>query len=388
MRFDVVIVGAGLVGSSLALALKGTGLRLALVEPRPPAPLPGDGSWDTRVYAISPGSAAFLEAGGAWGRLDPARLGPVLEMEIRGDDPASELRFSAYDAGVPELATILESRLLAAAMWQALAGQAELELLCPAACASLALEESGARLALQDGRELEAALVVGADGAESWVRGQAGIAAAPEPYGQMGVVANFSVGIPHRGIARQWFRRDGILALLPLAGDRVSMVWSTWDEQARELAALEPAALCARVAEASAGACGELAVITPAAAFPLRLLRLKTCIGRRLALVGDAAHNVHPLAGQGVNLGFRDARELAAVLAGRGAQPDCGHRSLLRRYERARREDVALMQLTTDGLQKLFNNDDPVLAQARNLGLRLTDRLAPARNFLIRHALG
>src|SRR5512134_1547641 len=231
MRFDIVIVGAGLVGASLALALRGTGLRVALVESRPPAPLPGDGSWDTRVYAISPGSAAFLETGGAWGRLDPARLGSVLEMEIRGDDSTSELRFSAYDAGVPELATILESGQLAAAIWEALRGQADLEVFCPAACASLALEESGAALTLQDGRALEAALVVGADGAESWVRGQAGIAAEPEPYGQMGVVANFAIGTPHRGIARQWFRRDGVLALLPLAGDRMSMVWSTWDEQ-------------------------------------------------------------------------------------------------------------------------------------------------------------
>ncbi|HSD59338.1 MAG TPA: UbiH/UbiF family hydroxylase [Burkholderiales bacterium] len=388
MHFDIVIVGAGLVGASLALALRGTGLRVALVEPRPLAPLPGDGSWDTRVYAISPGSAAFLAAGGAWERLDPARLGPVLEMEIRGDDSASELRFSAYDAGVPELATILESRLLAAAIWEVLQGQPDLELFCPAACAALALEDSGAVLTLDDGRALGTALVVGADGAESWVRSQAGIAAVSEPYGQMGVVANFAIGTPHRGIARQWFRRDGVLALLPLAGDQVSMVWSTWDEPARELAALEPQALCVRLADATRGVTGELSVITPATAFPLRLLRLKTCIGRRVALIGDAAHNVHPLAGQGVNLGFRDARELAAVLAGRGAQPDCGHHGLLRRYERARREDVLLMQFTTDRLQKLFNNDNPALAQARNLGLRLTEQLAPAKNFLIRHALG
>jgi ubiquinone biosynthesis UbiH/UbiF/VisC/COQ6 family hydroxylase len=388
MFFDLVIVGAGLVGTSLALALKGSGLRIALVEPRPPAPVPADGSWDVRVYAISPGSARFLEAAGAWSRLDPGRVAPVREMQVLGDDGGSELRFSAYEAGLPELAFIVESRGLQHALWEALRGQEGLETCCPAIAVALELEASRAILRLEDGRVLEGGLLVGADGADSWVREQAGIPAQPRPYGQMGVVANFETGAPHRGIARQWFRRDGVLALLPLPGDRASMVWSTWDDQARELAALEPGALCARVAEATGGAAGALSLVTPAAAFPLRLLRLGSCFGPRVALIGDAAHNVHPLAGQGVNLGFGDARELAAVLRARGAQPDCGHPLLLRRYRRLRREEVLAMQFTTDGLQKLFNNAVPGLAQARNLGLRITGKLGPIRNFLIRRALG
>lgn len=388
MIFDVVIVGAGLVGTSLALALRDSGLRTALLEPRPVAAVPEDGSFDVRVYAISPGSARFLDEGGAWGRIDPARVEPVLEMQVRGDDGSSELRFSAYDSGLPQLACIVESRRLQQALWQALEGQENIEVLCPAAPAALELGESRAVLTLQDGRALEARLVVGADGAESWVRTQAGMPARPQPYGQMGVVANFETTVPHLGVARQWFRRDGVLALLPLPGNRVSMVWSLWDERAQELVGLDPSGLCARVAEAAGADAGDLSLITPAAAFPLRLLRLSSCIGPRLALIGDAAHNVHPLAGQGVNLGFGDARELAAVLRARGPQPDCGHPLLLRRYQRARREEVLAMQLTTDGLQRLFNNAVPGLAEARNLGLRLTGQLGPIKNFLIRRALG
>lgn len=388
MFFDVIIAGAGLVGASLALALRGSGLRVALLEPRPVPAVPEDGSFDVRVYAISPGSARFLDAGGAWSRIDPARVAPVLEMQVRGDDGNSELRFSAYDAGLPQLAFIAESRRLQQALWEALRGQENLEVFCPASPMALELAEPRALLTLQDGRALEARLVVGADGAESWVRTQAGIPAQPRPYGQMGVVANFETTVPHLGAARQWFRRDGVLALLPLPGDRVSMVWSTWDEGAQELLALDAGALCARVEEASGGAAGNLSVITPAAGFPLRLLRLESCIGPRLALIGDAAHNVHPLAGQGVNLGFGDARELAAVLRARGAQPDCGHSLLLRRYQRARREEVLAMQFATDGLQKLFNNAVPGLGVARNLGLRLTGQLGPLKNFLIRQALG
>ncbi|HET9700159.1 MAG TPA: UbiH/UbiF family hydroxylase [Burkholderiales bacterium] len=388
MIFDVVIVGAGLVGTSLALALRDSGLRTALLEPRPVAAVPEDGSFDVRVYAISPGSARFLDQWGAWGRIDPARVEPVLEMQVRGDDGRSELRFSAYDSGLPQLACIVESRRLQQALWQALQGQENIEVLCPAAPAALDVGESSAVLTLRDGRALEARLVVGADGAESWVRTQAGIPGQPQPYGQMGVVANFETTVPHLGVARQWFRRDGVLALLPLPGNRVSMVWSLWDEQARELVGLDPSELCARVSEAAGADAGNLSLITPAAAFPLRLLRLSSCIGPRLALIGDAAHNVHPLAGQGVNLGFGDARELAAVLRTRGPQPDCGHPLLLRRYQRARREEVLAMQLTTDGLQRLFNNAVPGLAEARNLGLRLTGQLGPIKNFLIRRALG
>jgi len=383
--FDVVIVGGGLVGLSLARALAGSGLALALVEPQPPGRIPG-ADWDNRIYAVSPGSALFLAHGGAWERLPQERLTRVETMRICGDDDGARLEFSAYDAGLRELAWIVENGRLQHALWQAMHGQ-DIRVYRPANLASLELQPDKALLRLDDGTELAARLVVGADGAESAVRVQAGIGVTPFDYRQLGVVGNFSCEMPHHGTAFQWFLRDGVLALLPLPGNRVSMVWSIDQDRGRELLALPPAELAAAVASASRGTLGELRSMAPAAAFPLKLQRVKQFARPRVALAGDAAHNVHPLAGQGVNLGFRDARELAAVLMDRGPQSDCGDFALLRRYERARREDVAAVQLTTDGLQKLFGSEAVMVAKARNLGLGLVERQPWLKNFLVHHAV-
>lgn len=388
MDFDLVIVGAGLVGSCLALALKDSGLKLAVVENHVPPPPPKDASWDSRIYAISPGSAALMESSGVWGRLDSARITPVHEMQVFGDDGKSRLVFSAYEAGVPELAFIVENRLLQDAMMGALNGQENLAMFCPAKLSEVEWSSAQATLRLADETVLRSRLLVGADGADSWVREKAGIGAAPQPYRQMGVVANFVTEKRHRNIAWQWFRVDGVLALLPLPGERVSLVWSAEEEQAKELLSVAPDEFCRRAAEASHHVLGGLQLITPPAAFPLRMMRVATLVKPRLALIGDAAHNIHPLAGQGVNLGFRDARELASVLVCRGAQSDCGDFGLLRRYERARREDILTMQITTDALQKLFNNALPGLPALRNFGLRLTDGLPVIKSLLMQHALG
>ena len=388
MDFDVIIVGAGLVGASLAAALKDSGLRLALVENAAPPALPRDDSWDSRIYAITPANAAFLDRLGVWSQLDPSRITPVSEMHIFGDDGRARLDFDAYEAGLSELTFIAESRLIQDGLWRALQKQDNLELIAPARCANLLLGEDAAVLRLEDGRELRAALVVGADGRESWVRSQAGIEAKPTPYRQLGVVANFDTELPHGNAARQWFREDGILAWLPLPGKRISIVWSAFEDLAAELMALPPEAFCARVQEAGHNALGELRLITPPAAFSLRVLHLDHLVKSRLALVGDAAHNVHPLAGQGVNLGFQDAAELAKVLMERGPQRDCGDHLLLRRYDRARQEDILAMQLLTTGLQRLFNNNNPLLRTMRNLGLSFTGSQSWLKNRLVQHAAG
>jgi 2-octaprenylphenol hydroxylase len=384
MDLDVVIIGGGLVGASLATALKSSGLSIGLLESQP-ASANNDG-WDSRIYAISPGNAKFLEECGAWQHLDMGRVQAVHAMRVFGDEGA-ELDFSAYEIGAPELNFIVENRLLQQALWQALEQQDNLTLFHPARCASLAWHDDYAQLSLQDGREIRAKLIVGADGRDSWVRQQAGITATPSLYQQHGVVANFTAENPHRGTAFQWFQPNGILALLPLPQQMVSMVWSVSPDKSAALLALPHEELCAEVATASHHTLGELKLVTAPAAFPLRLLNLPRIIASRLALVGDAAHNVHPLAGQGVNLGFRDARELANVLLLRGAQADCGDAHLLRRYERARREDIVSMQLTTDALKHLFNNNNPLLRRLRNLGLSVTDRIVPLKKMLSRHAL-
>jgi ubiquinone biosynthesis UbiH/UbiF/VisC/COQ6 family hydroxylase len=384
--FDIVIIGGGLVGLSLARALAGSGLRQALIEQHPPASPPADASWDSRIYALSPGSAAFLEECGAWRRLPPERVARVEAMRVYGDDPGARLEFNAYDAGLRELAFIVENGRLQHALREA-AREQDLRIYCPAGWTTLEFHDDHVAIRLEDGTELTARLVIGADGAESRVRAHAGIAVRASNYRQLGVVANFSCEKPHRGVAFQWFRRDGVLALLPLPGNQVSMVWSIAEERGRELLAAPEAALAAEVESASGGTLGALRVITPAAGFPLKLQSVTQFTKPRLALVGDAAHNVHPLAGQGVNLGFRDTRVLAGVLKERGLQNDCGDYALLRRYERARREDVLAMEVATDGLQKLFNSDAVFLARARNLGLKLVDRQPWLKNFLVHHAV-
>ncbi len=386
-QFDVVVVGGGLVGATLALALEPHGYSVALVEPYGPPALPGANAWDTRVYSISPGSADLLRRCGVWDALPQERVARVEEMHIFGDDGTSTLRFSAYDASLRELAYIVENSVLHHALWTQLRESNSIRVYSPARCATVVWEDRTVALTLDQGDTLTAELIVGADGADSWVREEAGIHSMRQPYGEVGVVANFGTMRPHRGIAYQWFGRHGVLALLPLPGDRVSMVWSTPEAHAEELMQMSANDLADAVADASGYALGSFELITPAAGFPLKLQRVSALVAPHVALVGDAAHNLHPLAGQGVNLGFRDVRQLAAVLAAPGGHTNCGDYQLLRRYERARAEDIAAMRAATDGLQKLFNAEAVWVARARNMGLAALDQVSPLKNLLIRHAI-
>jgi ubiquinone biosynthesis UbiH/UbiF/VisC/COQ6 family hydroxylase len=388
MQFDVVIVGGGLAGLALACALRDTRLKIALVESRAPAPAAG---WDARVYAISPANADFLRRIGAWKHLDAARIAPVHAMKVRGDGD-SRLDFSAYEAGVPELGWILESSLMACELWENVKRQGNLTLLCPASPQSMDMGSEAVVLTLSDGRTLSSRLLIGADGRDSWVREAAGLNAVNTPYGEMGVVANFTCERPHRGIARQWFRDDGVLAWLPLAGGdgihRISIVWSTPDAHAEALLALPGDELAERVAAAGNHELGKLAPLTPAAAFPLRLMRVPRCVASRLALVGDAAHGIHPLSGHGINLGYQDARVLAELLAATPEWQDIGSERLLQRYQRARREETILMQYTTHTLHQLFREKLPGLKPLRNIGMNLTNALPVLKTQLVRFAIG
>ena len=383
-QFDLIIVGGGLAGASLALALRDSRLRIALVESQPPCPAVG---WDARVYAVSPVNAAFLESIGAWRHLDSSRLTPIRAMQVFGD-AGGKLEFSTFEAGVSELGWILESSLMACEFWESAKRQSNLTLFCPAKPAQLEFRQEAALLTLSDGSTISAKLLVGADGRDSWVRQAAGLAAVNTPYGEKGLVANFTTEKPHHNIAYQWFRDDGVLAYLPLPGNRISVVWSTDDEHADELCALPPEQLCDRVSEAGRLALGRLQPLTAPAAFPLRLMRVPQTVAPRLALIGDAAHGIHPLSGHGINLGFQDAKELAALLS--VAQPwrDIGEERFLRRYQRARREETVLMQTATDGLRRLFREAPPGLRSIRNLGLNLTNGLPLVKNTLVRYALG
>lgn len=385
-KSDVLIAGAGLVGLALAAALARNGMTVALLDRAQPTAAFDPDTWDARVYAISPGSAAFLARLGAWQSLSCERIEAIESMRIVGDAGAA-LNFSAYEIGERALAWIVEERALRAALLPAVHVPG-IDLITGAHFASLAWSANEGTLALDDGRRFSASLIVGADGVHSWVRQAAGIVAEPRPYGQQGVVANFDSELSHHGCARQWFREDGsVLAWLPLPGRRISIVWSAPDALARELLALAPEAFAARVAEAGGEALGGLRMITPPAAYPLSSLRLPTSIAHRMALVGDAAHGVHPLAGQGVNLGFGDAQALAGVLAERGPIGDAGAPILLERFARRRAEPVLAMHTVTDGLVRLFGPRTPWLRTLRNAGLSAVDRLPMIKRALAQPAL-
>lgn len=382
MNFDLLIVGAGLAGSSLALALRSSKLKVALVESRAPVFPKGI---DQRVYAISPASQQFLSRIGAWERLEPSRMCAVREMDICGD-ASGHLWFSAHDAGLPELAWIIESSLMHAEFWETVKRQHNVTVLCPAECETLKVENDGVLLGLANDTFVRARLLVGADGVNSWVRAQAGITAHISPYDQKGVVANFAVAEPHRQVARQWFREDGVVALLPLGGQNVSLVWSCENDRADQLMAMDKLDFCDKVFKVTGGVVGELQLISDRAAFPLRLLRVDSVVKSRIALIGDAGHAIHPLSGHGINLGFGDASVLANELAALGSWEDPGNMSLLRRYARARAEESLLMQYSTHGLSKLFGAKNGVVSQLRNIGMNLTNRLPVVKDALARYS--
>ena len=387
---DIVIIGGGLVGTSLALALGKSGLKLALVEAKTAEPLAVDAAdWDSRIYAITPGNAEFLSRLGIWGGLDKSRISPIHSMQVWGDNTENPLVFDAYAAGVAELGYIIESRLMQNALWEALKSRQEVEVICPARCASLQFNQHEASLTLEDGRKITSKLIVAADGSNSWVLAQAGVEVDAQPYHQLGVVANFETELPHDNIARQWFREDGILAWLPMPGRRISVVWSAFEAKANALLQLPVDAFCHAVAEAGNQALGTLRIITPAVGFPLVSKRNQSMIAPRLAMVGDAAHQIHPLAGQGMNLGLRDAQSLAEILLKEVAkhQLDVGNEVCLRRYARARKSDVAATGGMSDGLQKLFKNQNPLVGFLRNTGLRAVNHCPPIKRALMAQAL-
>ncbi|QKM49210.1 2-octaprenylphenol hydroxylase [Burkholderia glumae] len=383
--FDVAVVGGGLVGKTAALAMTQAGLRTALLA-QPAAPRPADLSFDARVYALSASSQALLERLRVWQALEHERLAPVYDMRVFGDAQA-ELHFSAFQAAVAQLAWIGESSLVERGLDAALRFQPNLTWLDTRA-QGLDVKPDAALLTLADGGVLSADLVVGADGAHSWVRAQIGSRVARRDYRQTGVVANFKASEPHRETAWQWFRDGEIIALLPLPDGHVSLVWSAHTAHADQLLALDPAQLAAEVERVSHRQLGTLDCVTPAQGFPLALQTVDRLVAPRVALVGDAAHLIHPLAGQGMNLGLRDVAALADAIASREAFRDLGDLVLLRRYERARREDIRALMLATDGLQRLFALPGTLARAVRNTGMALVGAQPLVKRWLVATALG
>lgn len=383
--FHVAVVGGGLIGKCAALALAQNGLRVALIA-QPAAPRPADLPFDARIYALSASSQALLERLRIWQALDHDRLSPVYDMRVYGDGQG-ELHFSAFQASVPQLAWIVESSLIEHSLDAALRFQPHVSWFDTRA-QGLEVKTDAAMLALANGVVIEADLIVGADGAHSWVRAQIGAEVTRRDYRQTGVVANFKASKPHGETACQWFTDREIIALLPLPGAHVSLVWSARADHARELVALAPAQLEAAVERATHGRLGELECVGPAHGFPLSLQRVNRLVAPRVALVGDAAHLIHPLAGQGMNLGLRDVASLVDVLARKEPFRDLGDTVLLRRYERSRREDIGALTLATDGLQRLFSLPGLFARTVRNTGMSFVGAQPLVKRWLVSAALG
>jgi ubiquinone biosynthesis UbiH/UbiF/VisC/COQ6 family hydroxylase len=383
--FDVAVIGGGLVGKTAALALTQTGLRVALLAQHC-APLPADAVFDSRIYALSASSQALLERLRVWQALDIAKLSPAYDMRVYGDAHA-ELHFSAFQASVAQLAWIVESSLIERALDAALRFQPNVTWL-DARAQALDIKPGGATIGLANGNLLDADLVVGADGAHSWVRAQIGSKVNQRDYKQTGVVANFKAERPHGETAYQWFRDGEIIALLPLPDGHVSLVWSAHTEHAEELLALAPERLAAEVERVTMGALGALECVTPAKGFPLALQTVERLAASRVVLVGDAAHLIHPLAGQGMNLGLRDVASLTEVIANKEAFRDLGDMVLLRRYERSRSEDIRALMVATDGLQRLFAVPGLVARAVRNAGMAFVGAQPLIKRWLVSSALG
>ena len=391
---DVAVVGAGMVGAALALALARSDFAVTLIETKPPAPWRAADELDLRVVALAPSAAELLREVEAWSAIRAARACAYRCMRVWDAAAPGELAFDAADSGEPALGWIVENRLVAHALWQACEREPRIALRCPArvtGSTTVGSTPDGSRRVLEfdDGGTLAAQLVVAADGAESPLRALAGIAVQERDYAQRAVVAHVATQRPHEATAWQRFLPRATLAFLPLADGRSSIVWSAPAADAARLLALDDAAFCAELGAAFDFRLGRVTATTPRAAFPLRLRLADTYLAPRLALIGDAAHVVHPLAGQGVNLGLRDVTELRDALVGARARgADYAATPALRRYERRRRSDNALSAHAFDAIQRTFGSASPALAAVRGTALAALDRLGPIKDLFARHAAG
>jgi 2-octaprenyl-6-methoxyphenol hydroxylase len=387
-RYDVIIVGGGPVGLSMALALSRfqRGLKLALVDRRP-FTVPDD----KRAFALSAGVRRVLDTLGVWPAIQPEAT--AIEAMVVTDSGGGDLSrpvflsFAGDVAPGEPYAHMVANRTLTAALLAAVGERAEL--IAPAEVAGFSAGPASAALALRDGRTLRAPLVVAADGAMSGLRGLAGIDVVAHDYRQAGIVTTIAHDLPHEGTAYEHFRPAGPFASLPLGGNRSSLVWTETSAEAARLKELPPEEVAVLIEAAMGSRLGKVRIEEGLQSFPLRLQLARSFVAPRLALIGDAAHVIHPLAGQGLNLGLKDVAALSeAVVEALRLGRDAGAADVLAGYERWRRFDATLMAAVTDNLNRLFSNDVPPVRALRDIGLGLVDRLPAVKAALIARAAG
>lgn len=366
-HFDVCVRGGGAVGMSLCLSLAHQGLQVAWQAHERPG-----GAADVRTYALNARSVALLESLKVWEALPPDARSPVYDMRIEGDEPGPALHFSSYEQALPALAWIVDAGELEAVLARAVGFAARITRMAP-------------------GQPVAAALLAMCDGRDSDSRQALGVHVDTQAYGHRAVAARLVSDRPHAGLARQWFRSPDVLALLPFErpepGRSFGLVWSVPDAHATELLGLDNAGFEQALAQATAGAAGTLRLAGPRASWPLVLTRCEPVCGPGWALLGDAAHVVHPLAGQGLNLGLADVDALARALAQRESWRSVGDEKLLRRYARERWLPTRAMGGLTDGLLHLYARDNAALRVLRNRGLALLDAARPLKRLLTHRAL-
>ncbi len=396
---DVVIVGAGIAGASLAVALSGAGLSIALVEAQalesPPLPVARDlHSFDPRVSALTPRSRAFLETLGAWDAIAAYRYCSYRHMTVWDAEGTGQIEFDHSEVNAPELGLIVENRAIISALLARVTAAAEISLLSPVALRSCSrLDASGMLLELAGGHTLQADLLVAADGALSRVREMMGFHSREWDYGHRAIAATIEVAHPHEDTAWQRFLPSGPLALLPLPGadghHYCSIVWSLQEHLVDAVMALDDQAFCVALEQACESRLGAVLGSSRRFAHPLRQRHAVDYVQAGVALVGDAAHTIHPLAGQGINLGLQDVAVLAEeIVAGHACGVSAGQLELLRRYQRRRKGENLMMMGAMDGFKRLFEQQSLPLRWLRNAGMRTVDQLLPLKQQLMRHAMG
>ncbi|MDX1676914.1 FAD-dependent oxidoreductase [Arsukibacterium sp.] len=384
-QFDISIVGGGMVGAAAALALSQAGLHVALIEKQAPADFQPESAPDLRVSSINLASEAWLTKLGCWQSLQKMRLCPYQRLQAF-EQPASVVSFDAAEIKRSHLGHIVENNVLQLALWQQF--PANLTLFCPSSVTALSQAEESALLTLDNGKQLNSKLVIAADGGNSHLRRLAGIGTNGWQYQQACLVALVNTPYPQQNVTWQQFTPDGPKAFLPLPGQQGSVVWYDNAPRVKQLAALKPAQLSAELLKAFPAQLGKVEVVA-SSWFPLARMDANRYYSGRVVLAGDAAHTINPLAGQGVNLGFADAKLLTElIINAHQQQRDIGTADLLKAYQRKRKPANLLMMSTMDGFYQLFGNDIAPLRNLRQLALSLTARSATLKILVARYAVG
>lgn len=387
--FDITVVGGGMVGAAFALAAAQQGFQVLLLERSEPSLDWPEDSYDLRVSALTRASQCILQNLGVWSEMVVQRITAYEAMQVWDQKGLGEIHFDAADLGEPDLGHIVENRTIVSALWQSVSAQDAIDIRIGTELQAIDRDNNQTRLTFADGSCIQTALLVGADGARSQVRELMAIASSGSDYHQHAVVATVRAEQGNSHTAWQHFMPAGPLALLPMDNDLFSIVWSTTPQQAEQLLEMPESEFNQQLTLASESRCGRLTLLGARAIFPLRMQRAESYVKPGVALMGDAAHVIHPLAGQGVNLGLLDAGALIDVLVdARSKRQGLGELGVLRRYERARKGHNLAVQTAMSAFKHLFSNQNPALHLIRNLGLGLADKLPPLRRQFERVALG